>query len=76
MAPRLTPVDWKTLEKVFLKAGFQFERQKGSHRSYTKAGVLRPIVIPTYSDISPDIITNNLRTAGISREQYLAWLND
>jgi hypothetical protein len=33
--PRITPVHWKVLEKVFLTAGFQFARQEGSHRSYT-----------------------------------------
>jgi predicted RNA binding protein YcfA (HicA-like mRNA interferase family) len=68
--PRITPVHWKDLEKVFLAAGFQFARQEGSHRSYTKPGVLRPIVIPTYSEIPISIIKNNLKTAGISREEY------
>jgi len=68
--PRITPVHWKDLERVFLAAGFQFARQEGSHRSYTKPGVLRPIVIPTYSEIPISIIKNNLKTAGISREEY------
>jgi predicted RNA binding protein YcfA (HicA-like mRNA interferase family) len=34
--PRITPVSWQQLEKVFLAAGFTFVRQVGSHRSYTK----------------------------------------
>ena len=45
---RITPVPWRLLEKVFLAAGFQFARQQGSQRAYTKPGVLRPVVIPTY----------------------------
>ncbi len=30
--PRITPVDGKTLDCVFRKAGFVFERGKGDHR--------------------------------------------
>jgi len=42
--PKFAPVDWKTLERIFLAAGFQFARQEGSHRSYLKSGVTRPVV--------------------------------
>lgn len=68
--PKFVPVDWKTLERVFLAAGFQFGRQSGSHRSYVKQGVARPVVIPTYSEVPIFIIRNNLKTAGISRDEY------
>ena len=72
--PKFTPVDWKTLECIFLAAGFQFVCQEGSHRSYVKAGVLRPVVIPAYRDIPVFIIRNNLKTAGISRDEYFRLL--
>ena len=68
--PRFSPVQWKTLERVFLAAGFQFARQEGSHRSYTKSGILRPVVIPAYDEVPVSIIRNNLKTAGISRDEY------
>jgi len=67
--PRITPVHWRVLEKVFLAVGFRFARQEGSHRSYTKAGISRPIVIPTYDEIPVSVIRNNLKTAGISRDE-------
>lgn len=63
--PRLTPVKWKILECIFLKDGFHFERQVGSHRSYIKEGILRPVIIPTYNEIDVDIIRSNMRTAGV-----------
>ena len=63
--PRITPVDWKTLECVFKKAGFVFDRGKGDHRSYVKPGCLRPVVIPKYKEIDIDIIKSNMRTAGV-----------
>ena len=72
--PRITPVHWRVLEKVFLAAGFRFARQEGSHWSYTKAGISRPIVIPTYDEIPVSVIRNNLKTAGISREEYFRLL--
>jgi predicted RNA binding protein YcfA (HicA-like mRNA interferase family) len=71
---RLTPVHWRILEKVFIAAGFRFARQEGSHRSYVKSGVSRPLVVPTYDEVPVAIIRNNLKTAGISREEYLSIL--
>jgi len=71
---RITSVSWKTLEKVFLAVGFRFARQEGSHRSYVKEGVSRPVVIPAYDEVPISIIKNNLRTAGISRDNYFQLL--
>jgi predicted RNA binding protein YcfA (HicA-like mRNA interferase family) len=72
--PRITPVSWRTLERVFLAAGFEFARQEGSHRSYIKKGILRPVVIPKHEEIPVSVIRNNLRTAGITREEYFRLL--
>jgi predicted RNA binding protein YcfA (HicA-like mRNA interferase family) len=72
--PRITPVHWQDLEHVFVSAGFRFARQEGSHRSYVKPGILRPIVIPTYQEVPVSIIRNNLKSAGISRDQYFRLL--
>jgi len=72
--PKIKPVHWRRLEKVFLSVGFRFARQEGSHRSYTKPGVARPIVIPTYDEVPVSIIRNNLKTAVITREKYLIFL--
>jgi predicted RNA binding protein YcfA (HicA-like mRNA interferase family) len=72
--PRLTPEHWRTLEAVFVAAGFRFVRQEGSHRSYVRAGVARPVVIPVYREVPVFIIRNNLKTAGLSREEYFTLL--
>jgi predicted RNA binding protein YcfA (HicA-like mRNA interferase family) len=68
--PRLTPQHWKTLECVFLCAGFTFVRQASSHRVYVKPGVLRPVIIPEYEEIDIEIIKGLMRTAGMSRNEY------
>ena len=72
--PRFTPEHWRTLEAVFLAAGFRFDRQEGSHRSYLKAGVARPVVIPAYTEVPVFVIRNNLKTAGLTRAEYFALL--
>ena len=72
--PKFTPEHWRTVEAVFLAAGFRFARQEGSHRSYVKNGVARPVVIPAYKDVLVFIIRNNLKTAGLSRDDYFVLL--
>ncbi|MHB8765564.1 MAG: type II toxin-antitoxin system HicA family toxin [Deferrisomatales bacterium] len=72
--PRIVPIHWKRLEAVFLLAGFRFVRQEGSHRAYVKNGVLRPVVIPTYDEIPVALIRNNLKTAGLGRDEYFELL--
>jgi len=74
--PKIIPIHWRRLEKVFFSAGFRFARQEGSHRSYTKPGIARPIVIPTYDEVPVSIIRNNLRTAGMTREEYFVLLEN
>ena len=72
--PRLRPVSYKVLTRVFERDGFRCVREEGDHLVYTKAGVLRPVVIPKYAAIPVFIIKNNLRSAGISRERYFELL--
>lgn len=71
---RLTPQHWKTLQKVFQKAGFRHNRTAGSHLVMTKPGVPRPVITPMYDEVGRDIIASNLRTAGLSREKYFRLL--
>jgi predicted RNA binding protein YcfA (HicA-like mRNA interferase family) len=72
--PKFTPQHWKTLEAIFEAAGFRFDRQEGSHRAYIKAGMARPVVIPVYREVPVFVIRNNLKTAGLSRDQYFELL--
>jgi len=72
---RLTAIHWKKLVCIFKKAGFKEERQSGDHIILVKTGVLRPIVIPKQSELGIDIIKSNMRTAGMSREDYFNYLS-
>ena len=68
--PKLGVVHWKKFEKFLLVSGCEFSREEGDHRIYWKKGVKRPIVIPR-DTLPPFIMLNNLRTLGISRDEYL-----
>jgi predicted RNA binding protein YcfA (HicA-like mRNA interferase family) len=72
--PKLTPEHWRTVEAIFLAAGFRFVRQQGSHRSYVKRGIARPVVIPAYVEVPVFVIRTNLKTAGLSRDDYFSLL--
>jgi predicted RNA binding protein YcfA (HicA-like mRNA interferase family) len=73
--PRITPVDYKTLLKVFQMFGCQYKRKEGSHHILSYAGAKRAVVIPEYDEIDPEIIKNNMRTVGMIREQYFELLD-
>lgn len=74
--PRITPIPAQVLRRVFERAGFQCVRIEGDHYVYTKKGVIRPIVIPDWSEVPVFIIKNNLRSSGISREEYFQLLDE
>lgn len=72
--PSIKPVSYRLLVKIFEHEGFVFDRQRGDHLIYTKPDVKRPLVVPMYDDVPVFLIKNLLRTAGMSREQYLQLL--
>jgi predicted RNA binding protein YcfA (HicA-like mRNA interferase family) len=72
--PKITPVPYQTLVRLFEKDGFQLQRTRGDHLVYTKPGIPRPIVIPMYDQVPVFIIRNNLRSARMSRERYFELL--
>ena len=72
--PRLRPLHYRDLVAVFEEEGFVFSRQRGDHLAYTKPGVKRPLIIPTYRSVPTFIIKNLLRSAGLSRDRYFELL--
>lgn len=72
--PKIHPINYKKLSKVFEAAGFKFVRQRGDHLVYVKSGVKRPVIIPRYDEVPVFIILNNMRSAGLTREDYFKLL--
>ena len=72
--PKISPTDYKTQLKIFELFGCRHKRKVGSHHVLTCPGAKRAVVIPEYEEIDVDIIKNNMRTVGMSREQYFDFL--
>jgi len=72
--PRIIPVDWKTLVRVFELYGCEYKRKKGSHHILICPGAKRAVVIPEYNEIDVEIIRNNMKTVDMTREEYFEFL--
>ena len=71
---RIFATDWKTQIKLFEEYGCKYKRKKGSHHILTYPGAKRAVVIPEYDEIDLDIIKNNMRKVGMSRDDYFRLL--
>jgi predicted RNA binding protein YcfA (HicA-like mRNA interferase family) len=72
--PHITPIHYRKFIKIFELKGFVLDRQEGDHLVYIKACIRRPVVVPTYRSVPVFIIMSNLKTAQISRDEYLEFL--
>jgi predicted RNA binding protein YcfA (HicA-like mRNA interferase family) len=73
--PKLTPIHYEKLIKVFERDGFRIARKRGDHIMMTNTGVRRPVVIKTSPrEVPVTHIKTNLNSAGISRERYFELL--
>lgn len=74
--PRITPQPPRILIKLFKKLGFSVSRTHGRHVIMTKQKIDRPLVIPKHKEVNIYTIMTLIRTAQISREEYLELLKD
>jgi predicted RNA binding protein YcfA (HicA-like mRNA interferase family) len=73
--PKLTPLHYETLIKLFERDGFRIARKQGDHIMMTKPGVRRSVAIKTSPrEVPVTHIKTNLNSAGISRERYFELL--
>ena len=67
---RINPTDWQTQVKIFERYGCAFRRQRGHHLIYRHPNAKRAVVIPRYKEVSVSIIKSNMKTVGMTEEQY------
>ena len=70
--PKFPVVKTTDLIKFFEARGFKKDRQTGSHIILSKPEVNRPVVIPNNKESREEIIRSNLKTAKISRDDFIA----
>ena len=67
----IRPIHYKRFERFLLRIGCHFVRQEGDHKVYYRSGLFRPVIVRTKKDLPIIEIKSNLRTLGISTEEYL-----
>jgi len=73
--PKLVPIHYTRLIRVFELDGFTIVRYHGDHVIMTKPGVIRPVVIKSSPrEVAVTHVKTNLTTAGMSRERYFELL--
>jgi predicted RNA binding protein YcfA (HicA-like mRNA interferase family) len=69
--PKIVPIDYRKLIRIFELDGFKVSRKKGDHISMTKPEAPRPVVIKTSPGLVPVAhIRTNMTTAGMTRDRY------
>jgi len=76
MITKLAATDFRTLLKIFQRYGCTYKRKEGSHHVLTYPGAKRAVVIPEYDEVDVEIIKNNMRTVGMTREEYFDLLSN
>ena len=71
---RIAPTTWKVQMGGVKLYGCRYKRKKGSHHILTHPNAKRVVVIPEYDEIDIDITKNNMRTVGMSRDEYFQLL--
>jgi predicted RNA binding protein YcfA (HicA-like mRNA interferase family) len=69
--PPLTSIKRKKFEKFLKFTGCNLKRISGDHLIYDRIGLKRPVIITNDKDLPVFIVRNNLRTLGISPEEFL-----
>jgi predicted RNA binding protein YcfA (HicA-like mRNA interferase family) len=65
---RLLPVSGKQMVKVFIKVGFQIDRQRGSHIVMSKGEII--LVIPGHETVAKGTERALIRDAGLTVEEF------
>lgn len=73
----LKAIHWEHLRCVFIKAGFKEGRHRGINIEMTKAGAPAPVLFPTFTEVQPKIIINNvINIAKLSWRKYFTLLKE
>jgi len=75
---RLPPVSARDVLKVLHRLGFDQVGRKGSHIRLKRKTEEKTfiVIVPYHDEISPGTLLSIIRQAGISREQFLAMLQE
>jgi predicted RNA binding protein YcfA (HicA-like mRNA interferase family) len=68
---RLPELSWKDTVKALERAGFVFDRQKGSHLVYYHPDTQATVTIPKHSSIKKGTLMQIIKQTGLTRDEFL-----
>ena len=71
---KLPSLSWRKVVKGLEKAGFIFDRQKGSHMVYYHPKTNATVVVPRHAEIKKGTLMQIFKQADLSREEFLKLL--
>ena len=74
---KLSNISLRELRLVLTQLGLSKERAKGGHEIWSKEGLCRPVTFQTHKDPVPELVIKNIiRDVNVTREQFLAILEE
>ena len=71
---RMPGLTWHQVTRALERAGFVFDRQKGSHMVYYHPEANYTVVVPRHREIKKGTLREILREANLSPEEFLKLL--
>jgi predicted RNA binding protein YcfA (HicA-like mRNA interferase family) len=72
--PPLPSVSGREAVRAFEKAGYTFQRQRGSHFMLVKPGAPTTLAVPNHRPVRPGTLRTLIRQAGLTVEEFIALL--
>lgn len=73
--PKLPVVSGATAVRIFERAGWRQDRQRGSHLILIMQGHIASLSVPQHRELAPGTLRALIRSAGMSVDEFIA-LND
>jgi predicted RNA binding protein YcfA (HicA-like mRNA interferase family) len=72
MASSLPVISGREVVRIFVRLGWRFVRQKGSHMILVKTGEMVTLSVPDHSEVAKGTLRKLIRTAGITVNEFLS----
>ena len=72
--PKLPVISGRQARRAFEKAGWVFNRQRGSHMVLVRAGTPFNLTIPDHKELDRGLLRGLIRDAGLTVEEFVALL--
>jgi predicted RNA binding protein YcfA (HicA-like mRNA interferase family) len=72
--PQLPVISGREARKAFERAGWTFNRQRGSHKILVKSGLAINLSIPDHRELDRGLLRGLIRDAGMTVGEFLSFV--